>query len=56
MTVMVDFNAQVGKQANPARTATAKFGQQMKIVGGNTFVTWETLRQYKTMFQKNVWR
>ena len=50
---MGDFNAPVGKQANPTETATATFEQHMKIEGGDIFVKWTTSRQYKTISEES---
>jgi len=46
---MGDFNAQVGKIANPTETATGQFGHGLRIERGDTLVEWVTLRKYETM-------
>ena len=57
--VMGDFNAQIGKRANPIEIATSKFGLELRNEISDTLVEWATSRNYKimnTMFQKNAGR
>ena len=42
---MGDFNAQIGKRINPAKTGTGKFGLELRNETGDTLIEWESIQK-----------
>jgi len=45
MIAIGDFNAQIEKRKNPLKTATGKFGLELRNKRGDTLVKWATAKK-----------